>query len=235
MCDYKLPDWPSTNIHWDVESMSHTASAVEAAGHGVSGGCSGWETCPSASLPVQSNTHFHYTNTDTHAQTETGWTWKVTPVSWLTEAGHCQVTLFSGHWPFAHPYIRLVERGGGGILFSCQNHLLPVDSQATVFPGIWICDCVSVDTNVSAFTSTINSCPIKSNSHKQQNKGKPTHCHQTIPASYKKRNNNRATKRKKTDWEITPQRDDSTWNCGETDAPESLAKCETERDEDVSY
>lgn len=35
MCDYKLPGWPSTNIHRDEESMSHTASAVEAAGHRV--------------------------------------------------------------------------------------------------------------------------------------------------------------------------------------------------------
>lgn len=70
MCDYKLPGWPSTNINWDVESMSHTANAVEAAGHWESGGCSGWETCPSASLPVQSNTHFCYTNTHTHACTQ---------------------------------------------------------------------------------------------------------------------------------------------------------------------
>lgn len=40
---------------------------------------------------------------------------------------------------------------------------------------------------------------------------------------------------KNTDWEISPQQEDSTWNYGETEAPESLAECETERDKDVSH
>lgn len=57
-------------------------------------------------------------------------------MEWLSEVGHCQ----SGHlvlWPVtSHTSTSASVWGWGSILDECQNHLLPVDSQATVFPGI---------------------------------------------------------------------------------------------------
>lgn len=74
----ELPGCPFADIHRDVESVSHIASAAEAVGHWESGGCSGWET---SSHPVQSNTFSlrQYTN-----------------IAWFyLEGNHCVVTGWS--------------------------------------------------------------------------------------------------------------------------------------------
>lgn len=128
-----LPAWPSTN--WDVETMSHAASAVEAAGHRESGGCSGWETRPSVSLPVQLT---HTFITGIHKQS--GWMWRESP---------CVLTSVRGHrvppvTDLSHTRKSVQE----GVVWSLywhplSSHLLPGHSHANIFPGILaICDFV---------------------------------------------------------------------------------------------
>lgn len=135
---YELPGWPSADIHWDVESVSHIAGAVEAVGHRESGGCSGWDMSSSHPVPSNAFSLRQYTNT--------GW--------FYLKGNHCVMTESCGTlWVqlvlllLTFDTLILSARGGGEVCsLNTQNHLLSGDFHA-LSKNLSICDFMSTQSS----------------------------------------------------------------------------------------